>query len=213
MTTRKRRGNLSTMTNRPSLSVKILPPAIFNTLKKKFICRFARGTNFIWGSLRSQFIARDSSSVISEIEWPRIAGWKNRFFSEGGREILLKAVIQAILTYAMSCFRIPTTILNDIEIICIDFWWGRQGSGKKNTLESLAVASGTKIYRWYGLQDLITFNKSLLAKRFGESCAIMIILYPRSLKLDTLDTRTSWRPRRGTILLLFGDPSSGVGMF
>lgn len=61
----------------------------------------------------------------------KIDGWKNRFFSEGGREVLFKAVIQAMPTYAMSCFRIPTTILNDVDRLCASFWWGDNDIGKK----------------------------------------------------------------------------------
>lgn len=42
-----------------------------------------------------------------------------------GREILMKAVLQAIPTYVMSCFLIPTTLLKDIEKMvrqyCIGF--------------------------------------------------------------------------------------------
>ncbi|KAL5573341.1 hypothetical protein UlMin_022938 [Ulmus minor] len=49
------------------------------------------------------------------------AGWKERFYSQGGKEVLLKSVIQAILTYTMSCFIIPHTILKEIEAACARF--------------------------------------------------------------------------------------------
>lgn len=62
----------------------------------------------------------------------RMESWHNKFFSEGGREILIKSVIQAIPTYAISCFRIPTTINKEIENICSNFWWG--GNAKKGKL-------------------------------------------------------------------------------
>lgn len=41
-----------------------------------------------------------------------------------GREILMKAVLQAIPTYVMSCFLIPTTLLKDIEKMVRQYWWG-----------------------------------------------------------------------------------------
>ena len=44
----------------------------------------------------------------------RIRGWKEKLLSYGGREVLLKAVIQAIPSYAMSVFKLPKQVCNAI---------------------------------------------------------------------------------------------------
>jgi len=52
---------------------------------------------------------------IKEKVWAKLQGWKEQLLSQVGREVLLKAVVQAILTFTISCFKLPVTLCNDIE--------------------------------------------------------------------------------------------------
>ena len=54
----------------------------------------------------------------------RIRGWKEKLLSVGGREVLLKAVIQAIPSYAMSVFKLPKQVCNSITTAMSKYWWG-----------------------------------------------------------------------------------------
>ena len=53
--------------------------------------------------------------------WTRLQSWEPTLFSQDGKKILLKAVIQAMPMYFMSCFRISEGQCQEIEkyILCI----------------------------------------------------------------------------------------------
>ena len=64
---------------------------------------------------------RASLDFIKERVWAKLQGWKEQLLSQAGREILLKAVVQAIPAYAMSCFKLPISLCNDIEALIRKF--------------------------------------------------------------------------------------------
>ncbi|KAL3506656.1 hypothetical protein ACH5RR_032038 [Cinchona calisaya] len=54
----------------------------------------------------------------------RVNGWKEQTLSSSGKDVLFKAIIQAINSYAMSCFEIPAKVLNNIKSMTANCWWG-----------------------------------------------------------------------------------------
>jgi len=54
----------------------------------------------------------------------KIAGWKGKLPTTVGREILVKAIAQATLTYTMNCFKIPDSLCNELNSLISNFWWG-----------------------------------------------------------------------------------------
>ncbi|XP_042939532.1 uncharacterized protein LOC122274570 [Carya illinoinensis] len=54
-------------------------------------------------------------SKIKSRVWKKLQCWKAKQLSQGGKEVLLKAVTIAIPTYAMSCFKLPDSLLKDLE--------------------------------------------------------------------------------------------------
>ena len=79
-------------------------------------------------------LGRSKKLAFNEIKdriFRRLQGWKEKFLSQAGREILIKAVIQAIPTYAMSCFMLPAGLCAEISSMAVRFWWGQKGVRRK----------------------------------------------------------------------------------
>lgn len=72
-------------------------------------------------------VKKKSFSVIKEWIWEKLKGWKEKLLSQAGREVLIKAVVQAIPTYTLSCFKLPKGHIKEIESIIKKFWWGYRG--------------------------------------------------------------------------------------
>ena len=69
-------------------------------------------------------VGRNRSASLNFIKkrvWGKIQGWKEKMLSQAGKEVLLKAVVQAIPTFAMSCFRLLVGLCRDIEMIIRKF--------------------------------------------------------------------------------------------
>ncbi|KAJ0052274.1 hypothetical protein Pint_02051 [Pistacia integerrima] len=56
----------------------------------------------------------------------KISNWKMKYLSQAGKETLLKAVIQALPTYHMGVFKIPKTILQELNRLTKNYWWGQK---------------------------------------------------------------------------------------
>ena len=74
---------------------------------------------------------RASFDRLKQKVWKRLQGWEGKLLSQAGREVLIKSVIQAIPTFTMSCFKLPTTLCHEIETLIWKFLWGKGGRGGK----------------------------------------------------------------------------------
>jgi hypothetical protein len=55
--------------------------------------------------------------------WKIIQGWKEKLLSKAGKEILIKAVAQAIPAYAMSYFDLTKSLCDEISMMICRYWW------------------------------------------------------------------------------------------
>lgn len=49
--------------------------------------------------------------------------WASRFMSLAGKQVLLKSILSAMPSYAMSCFKIPISLCKRIQGVLTRFWW------------------------------------------------------------------------------------------
>ena len=105
-----------------------------------------------------------SLNYIKDRVWGKLQGWKEKLLSQAGKEVLLKAVVQAIPTFAMSCFRLPVGLCQDIEMLIRKFWWGQRGDRRKIHWKKWEILCKPKLEGRSGFKDLCKFNEAMLAK-------------------------------------------------
>ncbi|KAL1151427.1 hypothetical protein V6Z11_A09G041300 [Gossypium hirsutum] len=60
----------------------------------------------------------------------RITSWTKRLLSFGGKEVLIKAVLQSIPTYALLIFLAPKGVIEDIQAKLSKTWWAGKDKGR-----------------------------------------------------------------------------------
>ncbi|KAA3467389.1 reverse transcriptase [Gossypium australe] len=107
-----------------------------------------------------------------------------KYISQGGKEVFIKAILQTIPTYTMSCFLLPKSFCSELENIMSSFWWNKS-NGKRGmhwcTWKALSVS---KEAGGMGFRDLKFFNISLLAKQGWR-----LLRNPNSLLVRTLKAK------------------------
>lgn len=71
-----------------------------------------------WGKSKAE-----AYSFIIEKTMCKLQGWKLKRLCQGGKEIMIKSVAQAIPTYAMSCFLLPKKLCDKLNTCVSNFWW------------------------------------------------------------------------------------------
>ena len=102
---------------------------------------------------------------IKDRVWNRLQDWKLSFLSQAGKEVLLKAVFQAIHSYSMSVFLLPKALCLEINSLMQKFWWGHQKKKSSIRWISWSRMGLPKSREGMGFRDLHFFNKALLAKQ------------------------------------------------
>lgn len=113
-------------------------------------------------------IGRSKKSIFNGLKErivQRLQGWKEKFLSKAGCEVLIKAVAQSILTYAMNYFRLPKTWCDEISGLIARYWWGQKKDERKMHWLKWDKLCAPKSDGGLGFRNLHLFNTALLAKQ------------------------------------------------
>ena len=125
--------------------------------------------------------------------WHKIQGWKGKLLFQAGREVLIKAVVQAIPAYTMNVFKLPKKLCADLERMVRDFWWGHSGEARKVHWVNWGALCKPKQVGGMGFRELSKLNDALLAKQVwrlihNKSSLLYRVLqakyFPRSSIMD-----------------------------
>ncbi|CAN1318107.1 LINE-1 retrotransposable element ORF2 protein [Linum perenne] len=94
----------------------------------------------------------------------RAGHWNSLLLSQGGKEVLSKAVLQAIPSHVFSCFMLPDSLLNKMDGLIARFWWS--GDIKRKSIHwcSKERLTTTKQLGGLGFRSFKEFNLAHLAK-------------------------------------------------
>jgi hypothetical protein len=59
--------------------------------------------------------------------------------SKAGKEIMIKAVAQAIPTFVMDCFDLTKGLCDKISSMVVKFWWSQQDKDNKKCIGSVGT--------------------------------------------------------------------------
>lgn len=79
-------------------------------------------------------IGRSKTAVFSYLKerlTKKLVSWRSNVLSSAGKEILIKAVTQAMPQYVMNYYLPPKGLCDDLQQLCAQFFWGDSEDKKK----------------------------------------------------------------------------------
>ncbi|XP_050889227.1 uncharacterized protein LOC127094433 [Lathyrus oleraceus] len=101
---------------------------ICNWMDVKIVINHAKylGLHVVFGRSKNEIFAM----VVVRV-WKKLKGWNERVLSRDGKEVLIKTVVQTILSYIMSYYKILYSCCKEIESMLAKFWYGSKDGERK----------------------------------------------------------------------------------
>lgn len=94
----------------------------------------------------------------------RLLGWKRRYFTYPGRELLIKSVLSAILVYFLTVFKMPAWAIHRLDRFQRSFLWRGDEPDKVNgghCLVKWQLCTRPRKLGGLGIKDIEKFNRAL----------------------------------------------------
>ena len=113
----------------------------------------------------------------------RVNGWTFRFFTKGGKEVIIKSVVTVLSNHVMYVYRLPKATIKKLTSAVAQFWWSPGGSIKGMHWKSWDKLCVPKDNGGLGFKDLIDFNTTILGKQFWRLIEKPNTLFSRVFKV------------------------------
>lgn len=74
---------------------------------------------------------KDIFALVVERVRKKLKRWKDQFLLRARKEVLIKAMAQAIPSYIISCYKLPKSICHELKAMLASFWWGSKTGSRK----------------------------------------------------------------------------------
>ncbi|KAJ1433127.1 Ribonuclease H-like superfamily [Sesbania bispinosa] len=147
--------------------------------------------------------ARSKSSTLSWIFdrlKQKVEGWKENLLNYAGKEVLIKAVLQALPAYAMSVFRFPKGFCKKLSSLVARFWWQGSKGDRGIHWRAWQIITRSKREGGLGFRDFQALNIAHLAKQASRILSNPNSLWAKVLKgiyhpnQDFLNAKKGRRP-------------------
>lgn len=98
--------------------------------------------------------------------WGFVGGWAEKNLSCAAREVLLKANVQSVPTYPMSCFKLSPIVCRKLTSAVSNYWWGSSSlDNHKIHWLRWEKLTRSKCHGGVGFRDFTLFNQAMLGKQ------------------------------------------------